>query len=317
MNVDFIGSPNYTQGREGNTIDRIVVHWMDGALVDADRVFQDVAHQTSAHYGVEDGVIHKYVDEANTAYHAGDWAMNLRSIGIEHSAQPERDASDLTYQTSAKLIADICARYNVLLDREHIIKHSEVISTQCPGTIDIDKLINLAKGGTMQADEDFVKQAYWTGLHRNYDQGQVTDAELQGQIGRKPADILADFRTSNEWLTGNDYWINGATRLKQITDLQQQVKQFTTSSSVIQDIKPQEPVEPTEPVVEQVNKLTQNVIKPGYKTSEFWLTTAFNVAGYLSTVPQTNPVAVKVATYAAMAVTVVGYMLGRSNIKSN
>lgn len=70
--------------------------------------------------------------------------MNQRSIGIEHDATTEHVASEETYKTSAELIADICRRYAIPLDREHIIKHSEVKATQCPGTLDIDRLIRMA-----------------------------------------------------------------------------------------------------------------------------------------------------------------------------
>lgn len=150
MNPTWVGSPNFTSGRNGTVVDHIVIHWMDGNLAGADAVFQDRSRDTSAHYGVEDGVIHQYVQESDTAYHAGNWAMNLRSIGIEHSAQPGRDASDSTYQTSARLISDIVSRNpHISLDRIHILRHGEVIATECCGTVDPNKLIALAQGGSM------------------------------------------------------------------------------------------------------------------------------------------------------------------------
>src|SRR5260221_2413128 len=162
MNIQQVGSHNYAVGRIV-PIDRVVIHWIDGNLATADQVFQDTTHNTSAHYGIEDDQVHQYVQESDVAFHAGDWNMNLRSIGIEHSAQPGRDASDLTYQTSAILIAKICNRYNIPLDRQHIIKHSEVVPTECPGTIDIDKIISLAQGENMQpyqVDENFARAIF-------------------------------------------------------------------------------------------------------------------------------------------------------------
>jgi N-acetylmuramoyl-L-alanine amidase CwlA len=146
MNVKWIGSPNYTEGREGNGVDHIVIHWMDGDLASADSVFQNTNRQTSAHYGIEDGTVHQYVKESDTAWHAGNFAMNLRSIGIEHSAQPGRDASAATCETSAQLVAQIAKTYGVPLDRQHVIKHSEVpYSTECCGTIPIDAILARAK----------------------------------------------------------------------------------------------------------------------------------------------------------------------------
>ena len=139
-------SPN----QDGNRvkIDRIVIHWIAGTLAAADAVFAQPGG-TSAHYGIEDDKIHQYIQENRVAYHAGNYTMNQRSVGIEHSAFFDRPASDKTYQNSGRLIAEIAKRHGIPLDRAHIIKHSEVIPTQCPGTVDIDKLIAIAKqGGT-------------------------------------------------------------------------------------------------------------------------------------------------------------------------
>lgn len=144
MAVTWVGSPNYTKGRGGNAVDRIVIHWMAGTLASTDSVFQDTGRQTSAHYGIENEEVHQYVKDEDTAYHSGDWNTNQRSIGIEHSAAPGRNASENTYATSAQLIAQLCKKFDIPCDRQHIIKHSQVIATACPGTIDIDRIVNSA-----------------------------------------------------------------------------------------------------------------------------------------------------------------------------
>lgn len=146
MQITWVGSPNFDKNR--TKIDRVVIHWFGvGKQAQADAEFQK-ANGTSAHYSVEDGNVHQYVKEEHVAYHAGNYAFNQRSIGIEHSAEPTRAASDATYETSGRLIAEICGRQGIPIDRTHIIKHSEVPrATQCPGTIDIDRLINIAKNG--------------------------------------------------------------------------------------------------------------------------------------------------------------------------
>lgn len=144
----WIGSPNFDTNRK--PIDRVVIHWFGvGKQVGADATFQK-SGGTSAHYSIEDNSIHQYVKEEHVAYHAGVYAMNQRSIGIEHSAEPTRPASEDTYKNSGLLVAEICKKYNIPLDRTHIIGHKEVKSTQCPGTMDIDKIINLAKGTVPQ-----------------------------------------------------------------------------------------------------------------------------------------------------------------------
>lgn len=144
MDIKWIGSPNFDTNRK--PIDRIVIHWFGvGKQAAADAQFQKTGG-TSAHYSIEDNSIHQYVKEENVAYHAGVYAMNQRSIGIEHSAEPTRPASEDTYKNSGLLVAQLCKKYNIPLDRTHILKHSEVKATQCPGTMDLDKIINLAKG---------------------------------------------------------------------------------------------------------------------------------------------------------------------------
>lgn len=143
-------SPNKDSNRV--KIDTIVIHWIVGNLAAADAVFAKPA-STSAHYGVEDNNVHQYVPENMVAYHAGNYVVNQRSIGIEHSAAPDRPASNQTYETSGQLIAEIAKRNNIPLDRAHIKGHKEIVSTQCPGTMDIDRLISIAKkyqgGGTV------------------------------------------------------------------------------------------------------------------------------------------------------------------------
>lgn len=143
MSLTWKGSPNYTAGRQGKKIDRIVCHWIVGKLAAADAVFSKPG--TSAHYAVGNDNIHQYVKEEDTAYHAGNWDMNLRSIGIEHEGGPTLPISEKTYETSAKLIAEIANRWNIPLDREHILEHRQIKATQCPGTLDVNKLITLAK----------------------------------------------------------------------------------------------------------------------------------------------------------------------------
>lgn len=163
MNIQWIGSPNYTQGRS-QPITKIVIHWMAGTLAATDAVFQQNAgtdRATSAHYGIENGIIHQYVKDSDTAYHAV--SANPYSIGIEHSAAPGRPASDATINTSAQLIAQLCKTHNIPIDNTHIIPHSQVVATQCPGTIPIDVIISKAKEGKKMSNdaiEKFVSKCY-------------------------------------------------------------------------------------------------------------------------------------------------------------
>ena len=145
MNILWVPSPNFTPGRGGKKVDRFVIHWVDGTLSSADAQFSKDGSKapysgTSAHFGVEDGTVHQYVKVENTAWHAHNFDVNQRSIGIEHSADPFRPASDDTYSTSGQLIASICHQLGLTPSRGLLHKHSEYYNTQCSGTIDLDRL---------------------------------------------------------------------------------------------------------------------------------------------------------------------------------
>ena len=144
MNIKWVGcSPsNYSIGRGGKTISKVVIHWIVGSLASADATFADGRRQASAHYGVGQDEIHQWVKEEDTAWHCGDFPTNQESIGIEHEGGPDLPISDKVYAQSIELVADICKRYNIPVDRDHIKKHSEIKATACPGTYDMDRLIS-------------------------------------------------------------------------------------------------------------------------------------------------------------------------------
>lgn len=111
------------------TIDRVVIHVVQGSYAVALQVFQDPAHKAASHYVVrKDGHVAQSVRELDVAYHAGNREYNERSVGIEHEGYVDRpaDFTDTMYRASARLTADICRRYDIPVDREHIIGHSEV-----------------------------------------------------------------------------------------------------------------------------------------------------------------------------------------------
>src|SRR3990167_3386869 len=121
MNIQWVGanSANYQKGRNGVTVSKIVMHWIVGRLSAADATFQDPARVASAHYGIGNTVVHQYVKEEDTAYHAGNLTVNRQSLGIEHEGGPDLPISEETYKTSVALVADICRRFAIPVDRTH------------------------------------------------------------------------------------------------------------------------------------------------------------------------------------------------------
>lgn len=138
---------NYMVGRSGQKIEFIVCHWIVGTLESAGATFANASRLASATYGVGGKAVHQYVRDEDTAYANGNWQSNLKSLSIEHEGGPSIPITDATYETSAQLIAEKAKLYNIPLDRQHIRKHNEVSDkpTQCPGTLDLDRLIKRAK----------------------------------------------------------------------------------------------------------------------------------------------------------------------------
>jgi N-acetyl-anhydromuramyl-L-alanine amidase AmpD len=139
------GSVNYSVRLA--KVDRIVIHWFGiGTIETAKARFQGKANKVSAHYGISKGRVWQWVGEGHAAWHAGNSAMNHRSIGIEHDATTAHNLSEGDYQLSGLLVGEIAKRHNIPLDRDHIIGHQEIKPTQCPGTINIDRIIAIARG---------------------------------------------------------------------------------------------------------------------------------------------------------------------------
>jgi hypothetical protein len=150
----WLGSPNFTAGRPGG-ISWIVLHTMVGTVAAADARFQNASQQASAHYGVGlDGSLVQWVDEADTAWHAGDYACNQASIGIEHEDGGNYNSPrpDALYTRSAQLVAGICARYGIPVQRgtypsvAGCIDHRTVYATGCPDSLDTDRILREAVG---------------------------------------------------------------------------------------------------------------------------------------------------------------------------
>lgn len=136
----FQSFPHFTSGRSGAKIDKIVIHHMAGTNYDiVPEIWQ--TREASAHYGVgKNGEIRAYVDENNTAWHAGNWNANISSIGIENcnsTGSPDWKINQATIDACAKLCADIAKRHGLgkLVVNKNIFPHSYFSSTSCPGIL--------------------------------------------------------------------------------------------------------------------------------------------------------------------------------------
>lgn len=166
-------TPNFTKGRGSYKPEIIVIHVMDGTLTGTDAWFAQTASQVSSHYGIgKNGEVHQYVKEEDQAWHAGtvvrpDFKLykkgvnpNRYTIGIEHEGKPLVDDvwPEAMKKASAKLIAEICERHSIPLDRDHIIGHYQIRASKpnCPALNKgiIDELIELAASLSSNASEE-------------------------------------------------------------------------------------------------------------------------------------------------------------------
>ncbi len=163
MNIIQKKSPNFWTGRKGYRPEGVVIHIMDGTLVGTDSWFANPASLVSSHYGIgRTGEVHQYVKEEDTAWHAGRvdapvWKLvkpninpNLYTIGIEHEGKSDDVWTDAMKQSSGELIREICQRWQIPIDRNHIVGHFEIFSKKpnCPARDKkiIDELVALAAG---------------------------------------------------------------------------------------------------------------------------------------------------------------------------
>jgi N-acetyl-anhydromuramyl-L-alanine amidase AmpD len=122
---------NYTSSNRETShyINKIVIHVAEGSYSGTISWLENCGAQASAHYVVSSkGGTAQCVRDEDIAWHAGWWATNTHSIGIEHAGyidNPDWFTRDM-YHTSARLAAWCCKKYKIPIDRKHIIGHSQV-----------------------------------------------------------------------------------------------------------------------------------------------------------------------------------------------
>lgn len=116
---------------DGLNIRYIVIHDAETTYEGTIQIFQDPTAYVSAQYVIRssDGQVTQMVENKNVAWNAGNWYINTHAIGIEHEGFAIEGAtwySEQMYRASAKLVRYLARRYNIPLDRAHIIGHDDV-----------------------------------------------------------------------------------------------------------------------------------------------------------------------------------------------
>lgn len=128
---DLITHTNgHERTRRGNKIEFIVLHSMDGFFESTITYFKNPATTVSAHYLIsKSGEILQMLEDTWTGYHAGNFDINLRSVGIE--LEDEKKRENWIYpkeeiKALKWLVNKLCRKYKISKDENHILLHKNL-----------------------------------------------------------------------------------------------------------------------------------------------------------------------------------------------
>lgn len=133
--LEYAHRSNYHGPRRGRAT-QVVIHTVQGSYSSCKNWFKNPAANVSAHYVVSaTGNTTQMVGENMIAWHVG--GANPYTIGIEHEgyAHDGHPPTKAMYHASAKLVAGICYRNNIPVNRSRIKGHVEYPGTHTdPGS---------------------------------------------------------------------------------------------------------------------------------------------------------------------------------------
>lgn len=127
------GNHDQAQRPASQSVDYIIVHDTEATWDTTLKLVQNPRY-VSWQYSLRssDGHIAQHVPLEDVAWHAGNWFVNAKSVGLEHEGflvSPDAWYTEAMYRTSARLVRYLAKRYDIPLDRQHILGHDNV-----PGT---------------------------------------------------------------------------------------------------------------------------------------------------------------------------------------
>ncbi|HJQ47923.1 MAG TPA: peptidoglycan recognition family protein [Amycolatopsis sp.] len=129
-----LGNGNYgnydkAERPRSQQITHIVIHDTECTYDAAIGLVQDPKY-LGWHYTLRsaDGHVAQHILTKDVGWHAGNWYVNTKSIGVEHEGFGAQGTwyTETMYRTSAKLVCYLAGRYGIPLDREHILGHDNV-----------------------------------------------------------------------------------------------------------------------------------------------------------------------------------------------
>lgn len=164
---------NFERGRGEEKINLIVLHYSAGELLSqTDIKFLNPRRLASVHFAIENTEIHEYVKPEDTAFHSGSIEVDKRSIGIILTGGVNMPVTDITYQTLELFLEELCRKHRILIDLDHIKGHKEITKGECPGTLDIDRIVKATKALAPQSIIEKLK-------YRSEELQQALDREIQ------------------------------------------------------------------------------------------------------------------------------------------
>ncbi|GAA1715644.1 N-acetylmuramoyl-L-alanine amidase [Isoptericola hypogeus] len=116
-------------GPGGPSIDYIVIHDTETSYDGTIRLVTDPTY-LAWNYTLRssDGHVANHLEPSDVGWHAGNWYMNMHSIGLEHEGWAGTAGwfTEAMYQTSAELVAHLADTYDIPVDRAHIIGHDQI-----------------------------------------------------------------------------------------------------------------------------------------------------------------------------------------------
>ncbi|WP_326641383.1 N-acetylmuramoyl-L-alanine amidase [Streptosporangium sp. NBC_01755] len=127
------GYGNHDRSDGPRKIDYIVIHDGETSYDAMTRLVKNPDY-LSWHFTIRssDGHIAQHLRARDIGWHAGNWYVNSRSVGLEHEGYLAKGGAWFTeamYLASARLVRHLAAKYDIPLDRAHILGHDNV-----PGT---------------------------------------------------------------------------------------------------------------------------------------------------------------------------------------
>ena len=196
-------------------------------MAELDTRFNQAQTFASAHYAVGGGgEVHQYVEEANTAFHAGivvnaTWRLlkagvnpNRYTIGIEMAGSPGDTPSDALYDSLAALIREIAPANQIAMDADHIVLHSEIRTGRvCPGDGFLKgRLLARLSAATAPAPTSGGQERAVTLVTRgNVREGAAsTSARIVRVSASGATETVIDFTDRGERVQNNAYWYRTA-----------------------------------------------------------------------------------------------------------